>query len=137
MFTIAKILGGRMNVCEPHTIPVTALSAAIVAGTPVNIAAGVVTPLTASTTVLATHIVEKAAASGATTLTVHDILPGNVYETAMTATPTSMGVGGEYKITAAGISATAVSSSVRGALLYDLNGATASGDKVLVTFPLA
>ena len=69
MYTLVKILGGRMNVPEPHTIPVTALSAAISAGTPVNIAAGVVTPLTASTTVLATHIVENAAASGASPAT--------------------------------------------------------------------
>jgi len=137
MFILAKILGGRMNVPEPHTIPCTATSAAIAAGTPVNIAAGVVTPLTASTTVLATHIVENAAASGATSITVSEILPGNVYEAPMTATPSSMGVGGEYKITASGVSATAVSSSVRGALLYDLCGAAASGDKVLVTFPLA
>ena len=37
----------------------------------------------------------------------------------------------------AGVSATAVASSVRGAILFDPAGAAVSGDKVLVTFPLA
>ncbi len=141
MFVLAKILGGRINVPEPHTITVTALSAAIAKGTPVNIKAGVVTPLTASTAVIATHLVENAAASGATTITVSEILPGMVFEAPLTAAIGSAKVYGEYTITAAGISATAAAptaqSPTRGAILYDPLGASASGDKVLVTFPVA
>lgn len=137
MFRLTKILNGRTNEGETRTVSVTAISAAIPAGTPVHIAAGNVTPITESTTVLATHIVENAAASGATRLCVTDLLPGMVFEAPLTAAPGSIAVGGEYKITASGVSATAVSASVRGALLFDRAGAAASGDKVLVTFPLA
>ena len=137
MYKLVKILSGRGNEAESRTVTVTALSAAISAGTPVNIAAGVVTPLTTSTTVRATHVVERDAASGATSVFVTDLLPGMVFEAPLTAAIGSMKAGGEYKISASGVSATAVSSSVRGAILFDPAGASASGDKVLVTFPLA
>ncbi|MBR6052865.1 MAG: hypothetical protein IKP55_03675 [Clostridia bacterium] len=137
MYKLVKILSGRGNEAESRTVAVTALSAAIAAGTPVNIAAGVVTPLTVSTTVLATHIVERDAASGATSIFVTDLLPGMVFEAPLTAAIGSMKVGGEYKIASSGVSATAVANSVRGAILFDPAGAALTGDKVLVTFPLA
>ena len=137
MYKLVKILSGRGNEAESRTVAVTALSAAIAAGTPVNIAAGVVTPLTVSTTVLATHIVERDAASGATSIFVTDLLPGMVFEAPLTAAMGSMKVGGEYKIASSGVSATAVANSVRGAILFDPAGAALTGDKVLVTFPLA
>ena len=81
--------------------------------------------------------VARAAASGATSVLVFDLLPGMVFEAPLTAAIGSMKVGGEYKISASGVSATAVSSSVRGAILFDPAGAALTGDKVLVTFPLA
>ena len=137
MYKLVKILSGRGNEAESRTVSVTALSASIDAGTPVNIAAGVVTPLTASTTVLATHIVARAAASGAAAGLGFGRLPGMVFEAPLSAAIGSMKVGGEYKISASGVSATAVSSSVRGAILFDPAGAALTGDKVLVTFPLA
>jgi hypothetical protein len=137
MFRLAKIQNGRTNESEARVVDVSALSAAIGAGTPVNILAGVVTPIGSGTTLRATHMVEHAATKGATRLLISDLLPGMVYEAPMTAAPGSIAVGGEYQISASGMTATAVSGSVRGAVLYDRAGATAAGDRVYVTFPVA
>ena len=137
MFDLVKIVNGRINTSEPRYIGVTAIGSAIAPGTPVNISAGVVTPLTASTTVKATHLVLTETEKGATTLFVLDITPNMVFEAPLTAeAATEVNAMTEVKITADGVSVTAVSNSVRGALTYDKVPVSAKGTKVLVTFPI-
>ena len=135
MFRLTKIINGRINTSEPRRVILgTALAAAVKAGTPVSIVAGVLTPLTASTTVKATHVVEEAAPAGATSVLALDLLPGMVFEAPLS-TPDTSGVcktGAEVKITADGVQPAAVASNVRGAVIYD----PPVGATVLVTFPI-
>ncbi len=134
MFTLIKIQNSGSNVPEPCRI---ALSTAVTAayGTPVSVRGGTATVLSATTTLLATHLV-MANTEGKSLLAAR-ITPDMVFEVSVNADPSAMKVGTEYALTADGLSlsATAVSGSVRGAVLVDASHAKAAGDKVLVRFP--
>lgn len=139
MFTLKKILNGRINVSEPRTITLsTALSADIAEGTPVIITAGAATAVANTSTAVATHVTMAAAKSGTKALLVLDILPGMVFETVLNSADSSAvcKAGSEVLLTAAGVTPTAISSSLRGAKVFDLPASTASGATILVTFPV-
>ena len=133
MFTLIKIENSGRNVPEPLRL---AVSAAVNApyGTPLSVKGGTATPLTASTTAAATHIL-LANANG-TSLLCARVTPDMVFEVPLSAAPSAMKVGTEYALSADGsaVSATAVSGSVRGAILVDTCGAAKAGDKILVRF---
>lgn len=135
MFRLIKILNGRINTSEPRRVILgTALAAAVKSGTPVSVSAGALTPLTASTTVKATHIVQEDTPAGATSVLALDLLPGMVFEATINAADESNAckTGTEVKVTADGVQPEAVASNVRGAVIYD----PPVGETVLVTFPI-
>ncbi len=140
MFRLVKYLGGRINEAETRRITVEATNAEIKAGSPVNIKDGYVTPLKQVTGVIATHMVERAAAKGATELTVSEILPGMIYEVPLINAPDEpMLIYGEY-VTDGQQMMTVLADpdmDMRGAVIYDHLGAKVKGDKMLVTFPVA
>ena len=133
MFALIKILGGGRNVPEPKRYTLTE-EVSVRYGTPVVLSEGRLTPVKAATTAPATHLV-MADADGKEVL-LGRITPDMIFETRVTAAPTAMKVGTEYALSAdgAGVSATAVSGSVRGACLYDACAAKKSGDVILVYF---
>lgn len=133
MFALVKILGGGRNVPEPKHYTLTE-TVSVRYGTPVALAGGKLTPLTSTSTIPATHLV-MADAEGREVLCAR-ITPDMIFETRVSAAPAAMRAGTEYALSAdgQGVSATAVSGSVRGACLYDTCGAKKSGDALLVYF---
>lgn len=137
MFKLVKSVNGRINTSEPRFITLkTALAANIKAHTPVIIAAGAVTAVTADSTATATHMLWKDGATGDTVVWVLDIAPDMVFECPLTAAVAAVaGAYTEVAITANGTTGAAVASGKKGALLYDTIPANSKqGDLVRVIF---
>lgn len=139
MFRLVKCLGGRINEAETRKIKVNAIAGAIARGTPVRIKNGSVTSLSQTGAVIATHLAERDAKAGDTELLVSEILPGMVFEAPLAGAPAgAMKVWGEYTTDGQKmLTAAADSTNTRGVIIYDLLGAKAAGDMILVTFPVA
>ena len=137
MFRLVKFLGGRTNEAERRKITVTAIEDDIEHGTPLIVMEGEAMPISLMTTDLPTHLLEADAKAGDTELTVSEILPGMIFETALTAPVANpLLLYGEYPVKGSLLNGGAlVSLDVRGALCYDPMGAKKAGDKLLVTFP--
>lgn len=135
MFKLIKMTGSRINVPEPEKLTLsTALTAK--AGVPLSVTGGAATVLSDTTTALPTHILLKKATAEKEVLAFR-VTPGMIFEVPASATPSAMTTGSEYVLSSDGekVSATAVSSSKRGAVLVNKNGASATGDTLLVSFP--
>ncbi|MBO7170099.1 MAG: hypothetical protein J6W28_02865 [Clostridia bacterium] len=133
MFKLIKILGAGPNVPEPKSYTLTE-DASLRYGTPAVLSGGKLTAVTSASTAAATHLV-MADVSGKEAL-LSRITPDMIFEAPVIGSPSALKEETEYALSAdgEGISATAVSGSVRGARLYDACGAAASGDSVLVYF---
>ena len=133
MFHLIKILNGRMGVPEPERIR---LSSAITVkyGTLAIIKDGALTPMSAASTSLPTHLI--LADSEGTVVLASPITPDMRFEAKLSAAPTAMTVGSEYLLNTDGtaVSATVASGGKRGALLIDKTDAKAIGDTVCVAF---
>ena len=137
MFKLVKSTNGRINTSEPRFITLkTGLTAAIKAHTPIIVAAGVATAVTADSTAKATHMLWKDAASGETSIWVIDLSPEMVFECPLTAdVSAAVGAYTEVAITANGTAGTAPASGKVGAILYDtIPAGAAEGDPVRVFF---
>jgi len=133
MYKLIKILNAGINVPEP--VRITLDSAVTVSrGMPVIISGGALTVLSDKATSLPTHVT-LAPVDGKEVLC-FAVTPDMVFETTASAAPTAMKVGNEYLLSADGsaVSATAVSGSLRGAVLMNKNGASAAGDSLLISF---
>lgn len=135
MFKLIKMPGSRINVPEPEKLTLsTPLSAN--AGAPIAVTGGVATLLSDTTTALPTHILLRKANDEKEVLAFR-VTPGMIFEVPASAAPTGMTTGTEYLLSPDGgqVSATAASSSKRGAVLINKSGALAAGDSLLVSFP--
>lgn len=133
MFHLTKILNGRIGVPEPERIPLNT-AVTVTYGSLAVIKDGTLTPMSGTSTTLPTHLI-LADSTGSEVLAAL-ITPEMIFETKVTADPTAMKVGAEYLLTADGsaVTATAVTSGKRGALLVDKTGALQAGDCILVAF---
>ena len=132
MFHLIKILSGRIGVPEPERIALES-EVTVKYGTPVIIKDGALEAASATSTALPTHLILKDRA-GKEILACR-ISPEMIFEVPAAAAPTAMKVGSEYLLGANGtVSATAVSSGKRGAVLVDKSGAKEAGDNLLVCF---
>ena len=133
MFQLIKILGAGRNVPEPKSYTLTE-DASLRYSTPAVLSGGKLTAVTSASTAAATHLV-MADVSGKEAL-LSRITPDMIFEAPVIGSPSALKAETEYALSAdgEGISATAVSGSVRGARLFDACGAAASGDSVLVYF---
>ena len=127
MFTVRKIVGGRINVPEPEKhvagVAITAGMALTLNGTLAK----------AGTTAVPTHIALADAASGEE-VACAAVLPGMmIFEVPVSGTPTSLKAGQKVQISATGLEVgTSTTDGV--AMIVDLNGATNPGDTILVKF---
>ena len=126
MFNLIKIEGGRINVFEPQILTVG--SSAVNAGQALVLNAG---KLTSAGSGKPTYIALSAGAAGEE-ISVGRVEPNQVYEVEISAAPTSLVVGD--KVTLAGGETVTATTTSGVAEIVSLNGATASGDKVLVRF---
>lgn len=137
MFKLVKFVNGRINTSEPRFITLTtALAANVKAHTPVIIAAGALTAVTADSTAVATHMLWKDGKTGDKEIWVIDLTPDMVFECPLTA-DLAAGAGAytEVAITATGTAGTAPASGKKGAMLYDTIPANSkTGDLVRVFF---
>ena len=133
MFTLIKILGRGRNVPEPKRYTLTE-NASLSYGTPATLAEGRLTPITATSTAPATHLV-MASTEGKEALCAR-ISPDMIFETTLMTDAADLCIGTEYLLSADGhgLSATPASGSLRGACLFDNCDARKSGDTVLVYF---
>ena len=133
MFHLIKILNGRVGVPEPERIALSS-EVNVKYGTLAILKNGTLTPFTAGSTALPTHLI-LADSTGHSVLAA-PLSPDMLFEAKLSSSPDAMSVGGEYLLTADGtaVSATAVSGEKRGALLVDKSGAHAAGDRVCVAF---
>lgn len=134
MFKLIKILGGRTNQSESHTIKVQPLSAAIAEGTPVSIKGGRVTVVDDSSSLAVTHIVDFAAAKSATSVKVTEVLPGMVFSSRLDGDHADYQIGDEHVISGGMVLADLVSTPHTGAVIYDIPERVSDGE-ILVTFP--
>ena len=138
MFKLVKYLGGRINQGETRKITVQETMRDIPAGTPVRISGGLVSKMDAESTILATHLVEKAASAGSTEVTVTDILPGMVFEVPLSGDFSDMlDVNSEYVTDGQALlpEVADIAMDIRGVRIYEYVHSPKAGDKVLVTFP--
>lgn len=137
MFKLVKFVNGRINTSEPRFITLTtALAANVKAHTPVIIAAGALTAVTADSTAVATHMLWKDGKTGDKEIWVIDLTPDMVFECPLTADLVAgAGAYTEVAITATGTAGTAPASGKKGAMLYDTIPANSkTGDLVRVFF---
>ncbi len=128
MFNLIKIEGGRINVHEPerHTVGASALTI----GTVCELTNGLLVAATGTTK--PTHVTLASGATGASILCGR-IEPNQVYETTVSASPTSLKVGQKVTIGTGGSGVTATTTDGV-ATIVDLCGAAASGDIIHVRF---
>ena len=133
MFHLAKILNGRIGVPEPERIPLNA-AVTVTYGSLAVIKDGTLSPVSATSTTLPTHLI--LADSEGNEVLAAVITPEMIFEAKVTADPSAMKAGAEYLLSTDGtaVTATAVTSGKRGALLVDKTGAIQAGDRILVAF---
>lgn len=135
MFILRKILDSGVNVPEVVRVKANA-SLSYKAGTALVLSSGVAANPTA--TEKPTHIcAEEVGAGKQATMLVYPILPGMIFECAISAAPASVVPGNKLTLSldsdsrATGVTAT-VTSGV--ATVVDLCGAKSAGDKILIQF---
>lgn len=133
MFHLAKILNGRIGVPEPERIPLNA-AVTVTYGSLAVIKDGTLSPVSATSATLPTHLI--LADSEGNEVLAAVITPEMIFEAKVTADPSAMKAGAEYLLSTDGtaVTATAVTSGKRGALLVDKTGAIQAGDRILVAF---
>ena len=133
MFDLKKIENGRMNVPEPEYFMAKA-STEIQIGQAVALTGGVLAPVTAGTTkpefISLGYVSASAEKREVPVARVND---EQVYEVAVSASPSSLQVGSKVTLTTDGLEVTATTASGV-ATIVNLKGASAEGDKVLVKF---
>lgn len=133
MFRLVKIENGRINQPEPRKLGVTA-SETYTLGEALVLSGGALTKCGA--TEKPAFIAGEdysAPATDARKITVYPVQAGMVFETPVTAVPTALTVGSAVTLSSDGLGVTATTTSGV-ATVYDLAGATAAGDTLLVTF---
>ena len=133
MFHLAKILNGRIGVPEPERIPLNA-AVTVTYGSLAVIKDGTLSPVSATSATLPTHLI--LADSEGNEVLAAVITPEMIFEAKVTADPSAMKAGAEYLLSTDGtaVTATAVTSGKRGALLVDKTGAIQAGDRILIAF---
>lgn len=127
MFDLKKILNGRMNVPEPE---VHTAGADITPGMALTLSGGKYVKCTGATK--PTHISMGIAANGKK-LAAAPVDSAQIYEAELSAVPSGLAEGD--KITIGTDSLTVTATKTDGvATIVSLNGASASGDKILVRF---
>ncbi len=133
MFRLIKILNGRGNTAEPCILPSTA-SETYRSGEALVLASGALTKCGA--TAKPTHIAAQdytAPAENTKPLFVYPVGAGMVFECPVSVVPTGIFAGDKVTLSADGMGVTATKTNGV-ATVYDLCGATAAGDKILVAF---
>ena len=142
MFKIVKILGGRMNVPETIKLEAGSSTASTVTefkdGQALSFSSGLLAPASGSATVDFV-CAENKKITGSGKLQVHKVTPDMIFEVETSAVPSGGVVPGtHYTVDTTGTAVTVATtaSSVTnpyGARVIDKQGASAAGDKVLVT----
>lgn len=129
MFTLRKIVGGRINVPEPE---VHTAGAPLAAGQAVVLSGGSLGAVT--DTAAPTHIT-LAAANPGQGVACYAVIPGTmIFEVPVSADPSSITAGNKLKIDAAGGSLKVTATTGGAAIVVDTNGAENVGDTILVKF---
>lgn len=146
MFKIVKILGGRMNVAETMEVEAGSSTASTVTefkdGQALTFSSGLLVPASGSATV-DFICAENKKITGKGKLAVCKVTPDMLFEVETSVAPTGMTAGNRYtvdttgmKVTATAVTVATTSSSISnpyGVRVIDKQGASAAGDKVLVT----
>ncbi len=133
MFRLVKILNGRTNQAEPVKLATTA-SESYSVGEALVLSGGALTKCgaTEKPTYIAAADYTAPAAEQAP-LTAYPVSDGMIFECPVGAAPTSLHIGDKVTLATDGQGVTATTASGV-ATVWDLAGAAASGDKILVTF---
>ncbi len=147
MFKIVKILGGRMNVPETIKLEAGSSTASTVTefkdGQALTFSSGLLAPASGSATVDFV-CAENKKITGSGKLQVYKVTPDMIFEVETSAVPSGGVVPGTHytvdttgmKVTGTAVTVATTASSVTnpyGARVIDKQGASAAGDKVLVT----
>ena len=131
MFKLIKIENGRMNVPSPVYLEVTN-SVAISAGEALKLSSGKLAKVSATDNPTYIALGNKSDTDTARTLACIRVEPNQVYETTFSAKPESLAVGSKVTLDSGKqVTATATNGV---ATIVSLEGASKSGDKVLVRF---
>lgn len=126
MFKLIKIENGRQNVPEPEYL--VAGASALLAGQAVSLSSGAVV----KNTTAPTHITLASAVAGGKVPCVR-IDSDQVYEVAVSASPTNLNVGDKVTLASTGTEVTATKDGGI-AIIVSIDDAKVSGDKVTVRF---
>ncbi len=134
MFKIAKILNSGKSVPETVKLPVTA-STDYSAGSAVALSGGKAAACTATVKPLYIIAADFKAGDG-DYVTAFPVTPDLILEAPVSAAPTSLKVGSTVTLSVSGSEAVGVTATTTDgvAKIYDLCGAAAAGDKMLVRF---
>lgn len=131
MFRLVKIKNGRINVPEMMRLPVTA-DETYQDGEALIISSGKATKCSATAT--PTHIcTETRSTASEKDIWVYEISDGMIFETPISAAPASLVLGDKVTLHTDGASVTATKTNGV-ATIYDLQGASAANEKILVKF---
>lgn len=131
MFRLVKILNGRINQGEPVRLPSKA-SKTYTYGEALSLSGGVLVTATAKPDFICCEDYEAPAADNRDVL-VEPVSADMIFEVPFSAAPTSVKVGDKVKLNTDGLQITATTTDGV-ATIYDMAGATATGDKCLVQF---
>lgn len=132
MFKLLKITNSGTNVPEPVRLSLASSASASI-GAAVHLKDGKLTALNGASELLPTHVT-LCAVSGKTAIC-YEVTPNMIFETTVTADPSSMTIGSEYLLSGDScLSNLKPSGTVRGAVLISKGNATKAGDKVVVAF---
>ena len=132
MFSVAKMLGGRINVPETLDLPVTAGQTYKV-GEALVVTNGALTK--ASGDVKATYISKEeyvAPSTGARALKCFRVTPDMLFEVEITAFGATQKVGAKVTFGTDGLTLTATAAESGGAEIVHMNNAAKAGDKIYV-----
>ena len=127
MFTLRKIIGGRINVAEPevHVAGIT-----VTEGMALTLSGGFLG--TTAETAAPTHIALADAVSGEK-VACYAVIPGTmIFEVPVSVLPTGITEGNKLKLNAGGLEVTATTGGA--AIVVNTNGAAAAGDTIEVKF---
>ena len=133
MIRLVKIINGRTNVGEPEKKTVTA-SETYSYGEALKISSGALTKCAATDSPLYISAEDYIApATGARKISVFPVSSDMIFETKVTASPSSLKLGDKVTLGTDAMSVTATTTSGV-ATIVDFLGATAANDKILVKF---
>lgn len=127
MFTLRKIIGGRINVPEPevHVAGIT-----VTAGMALTLSGGFLG--TTAETAAPTHIALADAVSGEK-VACYAVIPGTmIFDVPVSVAPTGITEGSKLKLNAGGLEVTATTGGA--AIVVNTNGAALKGDTIEVKF---